>query len=361
MFPNPGIAYIKSATKAFFKDEVNILCEDYKGEIKEGFDLVAVSFHSFSVKTAIRIRDNVKCKLICGGHHPSALPEQMIEIGYDQVVIGEGENIFIDIILGNEDKIVQSGNEYFNINTYPFPDYTGLNWDKNWGVPIISSRGCVFQCNFCASQRFWNKKWYSRNPDNVIEELKKTIQEGHKTWIFEDDNFTLNKERAINICKEIKKLTNGTLDWQCVSRAESLVDDELCIALKDAGCYKVWLGIESLSQDSLDRCNKNTTVEKMCIGMQTANKHDLKTVCQFILGLPGDTEDNIKESSSNIKKYRLEGIATNFAWILPKTKIWEEAKKRGFNDEAYLEGGDLTYNYERSIDELIEWKKILLN
>lgn len=96
-FPPPSIAYLQAALKHW---KVDVVVKDLPDAMidTKSYDLVAVSFHSFSVKYARQIRDQFKGKLICGGHHPSAMPEQMLSIGYDQVVVGEGENATIDII-----------------------------------------------------------------------------------------------------------------------------------------------------------------------------------------------------------------------------------------------------------------------
>ena len=366
MYPPPSIGYLQAAVKKCFSDSgvkttaCNIVDLDDVLS-KNTFDLIAVSFHSFSVRYAVEIRNKIKRgKLICGGHHSTSLPEQMLSIGYDQVVIGEGENAIIDIILGEEQKIFRSKSTYFRtINDIPIPDYTGLGdvWES--GYPIISSRGCPFICNFCASSFFWDRKWYMRSVDNVINEILHRINNfGMKTWMFEDDNFTLNKKRAMDICSAIVS-NNIKMDWQCASRSETLSDEELCKALVDAGCKTVWLGIESLSQDSLDRCKKNTTVKKMLDGIETAERLELKTMSQFIVGLPGDTIDNIRETANNIKHSSISSYGCNYAWILPNTDIHDKAVERGFKDSTYLTNGVSYYTYEQPMETLTEWVNIL--
>jgi len=367
VFPPPSLGYLQGAIKAYFKDEVNVTAANFP-EVEElikinSYDLVCVTYHSISVKSAVYIRNLIKTKLVCGGHHPSALPNQMLGIGYDQVVVGQGENAIIDIILGEESKIYSETKKYFEtINDIPFPDYTGLEVNGEWGYPIITSRGCNNKCNFCASTDFWGNKWMSRSADSVVNEIKHVLDLGAKLWFFEDDNFTLNKRRAKEICQKIIDEVipvYGRIGWQCGSRVESLVDVELCQLLKLAGCYCVWTGVETLSQDSLDRCEKGTTVEKMINGAKTASENGMDVVYQFILGLPGDTENDIRITSEQLKNSHMHRIATNFAWILPNTKIYNEAKKRGFNDNTYLNGGDLTYIYEQPMETLIKWKSML--
>lgn len=350
IFPTPAIGYLQATLKA---NGIDVTAVDLSGAFKEQYDFVAATFHSFSVKHARRIREYYKGHLICGGHHPSALPDQMLSIGYDQVIVGEGEKAIVEVINGNTSKIVKG--ELTDINTIPYPDYTGLKFSGEMGIPVISSRGCPFRCNFCASTHFWDHKYRTRSSDNVLNEISLRISQGFKTWMFEDDNFTANKSRAIDICTGISEM--GKYSWQCASRAESL-DDDLCRTLKNAGCSTVWLGIESLSQESLDRCNKNTTVERMVNGIKTAQKYGINTRNQFIVGLPDDTQKNINETVTNLRKYNISA-GGNILWVLPGTEAYSRAKNKGFSDEVYLETGAPFYTYEQSYETLKYWMSLL--
>lgn len=351
VFPTPSIGYLQATLKA---NGVDVTAVDLSGAFKEQYDLVAVTFHSFSVKHAKRIRDYYKGHLICGGHHPSALPDQMLSIGYDQVIIGEGEKAIIEVINGNTSQKIKG--EITDIDSIPFPDYTGLGFWDTMGVPVISSRGCPFRCSFCASSHFWDRKYRARSVDNVLNELSSLIKKGVKSWMFEDDNYTANKTRAMDICAGISEM--GRFDWQCASRAESL-DENLCRALKLAGCKTVWLGIESLSQESLDRCNKNTTVEKMLTGIEIAEGMGIECMCQFLVGLPGDTIDDINLTVKNIMRSRIRRKGTNIAWVLPGTDIYNKAKAAGLSDDIYLESGAPYFTYEQSMNTLNYWSDLI--
>ncbi len=355
VFPPPSIGYLQGIIR---NEGVDVKAIDIGGVVteKDDYDIIAVSYHSFSVKQARMIRNRFKNRLICGGHHPTALPEQMLSIGYDQVVIGEGENAIIDIINGNTSKIVKG--EFIDINSTPYPDYSGLSGRWDMGLPIISSRGCPFSCSFCASSLFWHRGYRMRSVDNVLGELEFRIKQGYKQWMFEDDNFTVSKKRAIEICEGIIRM--GKFSWQCASRAESL-DNELCKSLVKAGCHTVWLGVESLSQDSLNRVNKHTTVDKILNGIQTAHNNGLGTMSQFIVGIPGDNVNNILETVTNIRKGKVGRRGCNIIWILPNTDIHAKAKNKGFNDDIYLKYGAPFYTYEQDINTLNSWVNIINN
>jgi len=276
------------------------------------------------------------------------MPEQMLAIGYDQVVVGEGENAIIEILSGDTSPIIRAPKRVFiNDDNMPFPDYTGLRYDDNI---VISSRGCPFRCNFCASTSFWGNKWRPRGAESVIEEIN---SRGYKTWMFEDDNFTASKKRAIEICSGIKG------SWQCASRAETL-DDDLCLALKRSGCHTIWIGVETFSQKALDRCGKNTTVEKMVRGIQTAERRGIQTMCQFIVGLPESTPEEIAETARVIRRTRMSRIGVNTAWVLPNTDLYTRAKAYGLDDNVYLDSGVPFYTYERPLSTLNNWAEIIM-
>ena len=353
VFPTPAIGYLQATVKAHGHEVKAVDLSGIDSE-NDDYDFIAASFHSFSVRYAIRIREKFKGHLICGGHHPSSMPHQMLGIGYNQVVVGEGEQALIDIIEGNTSQIING--KQCNIDAIPIPDYTGLSYSGLMGMPIISSRGCPFHCNFCASTRFWGNKYRMRSSDSVLNELAYRINGGMRVWMFEDDNFTANKHRAMEICSGIAEM--GKFSWQCASRAESL-DDELCRALSLAGCKTVWLGIESLCQDSLDRCNKHTTVAKMLNGIKTAHKYGIETISQFITGIPGDSIENIQETAFQIRKNKIGTRGANIMWILPDTLAYYKAKERGFSDETYLKTGAPFYTYEQDMNTLNKWSNLI--
>ena len=350
VFPTPAVGYLQSTLKS---NGIEVTATDLLYG-SDDYDLVAVTFHSFSVKHAQKIREHYKGRLICGGHHPSALPEQMLSIGYDQVIVGEGEKAIMEVVNGNISKIIKG--EISEIDSIPFPDYSGLNFWGTMGIPVITSRGCPFLCSFCGSTSFWGHKYRMRSAANVLQELELRAREGYKTFMAEDDNFTANKKRALEICSGIAEM--GVFEWQCASRAESL-DEELCRALKLAGCKTVWIGVESLSQDSLDRCNKNTTVEKMLKGIETAERFGIETMSQFIVGLPGDSLKDIQLTVQNIRKSSIKRKGTNILWMLPGTEAYRIAKQKGFSDEIYLQSGAPFYIFEQNIETLKYWCSLI--
>lgn len=365
-FPPPSIGYLQAAIRHCLP-EVEVTARDLAPALelmeREPFDIVAASFHSFSSKWARLIKSKAgKSRLICGGHHPSSSLGWQLELEGWEVVKGEGEEALVNLIAGTPGKW-----RFATINDLPFPDYDGLGgeWrrdDACW--PVISSRGCPFECSFCASSAFWNRRWMGRSPGNVLAELENIIRHHRvRSWMFEDDNFTLQPGRAIEICRGIKRLQaeHGPMPWQFATRAETLQDEGLVAAILAANGQTAWIGVETLSQPSLDRCRKNTSVSAQLAGIATAEEAGLQTRCQFIVGLPGDMQADIDETCRMIAGSPMTTWGANIAWVLPDTAIHAAAKERGLDDDVYMSHGAPYYTGEQSMETLLAWREQIAN
>lgn len=145
---------------------------------------------------------------------------------------------------------------------------------------MFTSRGCPYNCIFCDKSIF-GSKWRARSPENIINELKDIVATlGVKTIIFYDDLFTVNKERAINICRGI--IDAGLkITWKCEGRV-NLVDEELLGWMKKAGCKMIAYGVESGNQRGLDYLNKNTTPAQIKRAFNLTHQAGIKTMAYFI-------------------------------------------------------------------------------
>lgn len=359
LFPPPAIGYLRAALERHGVTVVSAYLDTYPAG---PFDFVGVSLHSFSVKHMPLLIPHLRktypgAKLVAGGHHATALPKETLAYGFDEVLTGPGELALLDLVLGGKHT---DGAEP------TIPNYADL--DQGWGMPmgqpgrgigILSSVGCPFKCSFCASTNFWGGHWYPLTPEQTMHVLEaQIVRYKLDGWMFEDDNFTLQSERAMQICERIGQsaVAKGK-PWHAASRAESLCSEPLCKALKSAGCTHVWLGVESLCQETLDRCCKSTKVEAVVNGIMTAKRAGLQTVCQFIVGLPGETEQSMSKTIDSCRTMNIKA-AVNKAWVLPGTEIHRKALEYGFSNQQYLQGVPL-YEYEWPAGTLHRWASIL--
>ena len=133
------------------------------------------------------LREHCKARILIGGMHASVLPEEALQHA-DQVVVGEGEKIILDVIEGRLTEPIAQGKPIHDLDTVPFPNYFILKTPCN-AANILTTRGCTYACTFCTTSRMF-APYRQRSVDNVIQEIKLYKKMGFKYMNFEDDNFT---------------------------------------------------------------------------------------------------------------------------------------------------------------------------
>lgn len=243
--------------------------------------------------------------VVLGDAHSSALPEQTLKgTGADAVVAGEGEEAMLEICISRKKGVIRGIVK--DIESLPFPSRELIDLDKyagtvQFGFPmkkgerstqVITSRGCPNLCTFCSNNIIFGRIPRYRSVENVISELKEIKEKyGISTIIFDDDTFTLDQERVKKICERIKPLN---LRWSCQLRVT--VSKETLKTMKDAGCEMVAFGVESGSDEMLKRIKKGITKELVVKAFREAREVGLRTKAFFMVGLPGETEQDFKDS-----------------------------------------------------------------
>ncbi len=195
-----------------------------------------------------------------------------------------------------------------DLDSLPFPardliditDYTPAmeQYKRKPVTNVMTSRGCPFQCSFCTSR---NTGMRLRSPANVLVELKELVEKyGVKEVAFWDDTFTLNQARIRELCQLIKD-NHLNIIWSAHSRANTLTL-ETAQAMKDAGCWKIFFGIESLVQKNLDTIKKGITVQQAFDAIKITKQVGIESECSFMFGIPGETYEEAITTINLIKK-----------------------------------------------------------
>lgn len=336
-------------------------------------DVVAISnMFSWQISAALetaRISKNIcpQAVTVLGGPHASSFPEQMIENQFiDFVVMGEGEERFyylleslsqnnqvaIQGVLGtvNDSELLRPNKKapikFINdLDELPFPAYDMVDTERyfylqshgyaprvrergNRAVTILTSRGCPHQCVFCSIQTTMGYKFRYHSPDYVhdhISHLKTNF--GIDFIHFEDDNFTHELDRYDAIIDMLLSL-NPVIHWDTPNgvRADSWTRERLQ-RTKASGCQHLCIAIESSVQRVIDHVVKKkldlSTVEPV---MRISQEIDLPLSAFYVLGLPGETADEIKSNVQYaISKYQLHNVYPTFsiAKPLPGTELYE--------------------------------------
>lgn len=327
--------------------------QDFKPDFVGITATTPLIFKAYKIASTVKAL-NSRITVVVGGPHASALPETVLrESQIDCVVKGEGDYVFNTIVENglsaaipniyykDKDEIIQSDiqNEFIqDLDSLPFPAYE-LFEIQNYRQPKISSRreplgyletsrGCYGRCIFC-NKNIHGSKVRMKSPGRVVDEIERMLSLGFGEIHIIDDIFTANMERAYHICEEI--LTRG-LRFPWYPRGGIRVDRvnlALLKIMKRAGCYRIPFGIESGSQRILDFTKKKITLEQAEAAVKLAKAAGLETECYFMLGLPTETEEDIKKSIEFAIKLNPDYAKFAITIPLPGTPMFETMSLKG--------------------------------
>ena len=324
--PNIGLAYISAALNKLNTDNI-IVDQAMMPYPKDRFMIVEAETYGISVK--FNIINEVKritnllhmmkpnAKIIWGGPHmknSEIVEELKKEFPYVEFKAGYYDQELLDTMKLDDIPFPC----YDNFDSY---DYLMDNFRSGfWRYPIMTSRGCPFQCKFCNSDKNFN----ARTAQNCIDELKHAVDNyGIKHFQILDDNFIMVKDRALEFCEKIKPFN---LNWMCPNgiRAD-LITEELAKAMSEAGCTLVSFGVECADDEVLKSINKGETLKQITDGINIA-KNYFHVAGFFIIGLPGSSYEKDLASYEWSKKMGITGHFGIFVPI-PGTKAEQENKE----------------------------------
>lgn len=187
------------------------------------------------------------------------------------------------------------------------------------------TRGCPGRCTFCGSPRLWGRKVRAHSPNYFVDQLSLLRERGVTFFYVSDDTFTLNRERAVAVCREI--LRRGlAVSWAAISRVDA-VDEELLLWMRKAGCVQISYGVESGSEEIRRRLNKNITREAIRRAFALTTACGILARAYFIYGCPGETWETIRETLELIQEVRPLSAIFYILDILPGTALYEEFKR----------------------------------
>ncbi len=180
-------------------------------------------------------------------------------------------------------------------------------------------------CTFCLwPQTHSGHRWRLRSTESVVGEVKYILENfpGLKEIFFDDDTFNYRKQRTLELCAEFKKIKNFT--WSCTSRVTT--DEETLRAMKDAGCRLMIVGYESGDQQILKNIKKGATIDMAQRFTANAHKLGLTVHGDFIVGLPGETRETLRNTIDFAKRLDVETIQVSIAHAYPGTEFYDYAK-----------------------------------
>ncbi|MDP8964120.1 MAG: hopanoid biosynthesis associated radical SAM protein HpnJ [Cyanobacteriota bacterium] len=195
-------------------------------------------------------------------------------------------------------------------------------------ISFYTTRGCPAKCTFCLwPQTFDGHMWRQRSVDDVAKEVKHALElfPDVKEIFFDDDTFTIGKERVLALCEKFKPLN---FTWSCTSRVH--VDLETLQAMRAAGCRLFIVGFESGNPQILKNIKKGASIEQAREFMKNCKKAGIVVHGDFIIGLPGETRETIEESLQFAKELDCETIQVSIAHAYPGTEFYDFAQANGY-------------------------------
>lgn len=300
-------------------------------------DIIGFTCTSPHMKHAEYLASRIKTKnknnhIVFGGIHPSCLPERTLENpDIDAVVVGEGEQAFLEILRGNRDRIVKM--PYIeDLDELPFPDRKLIRQERNIQVAfkdngvriasIFSSRGCPYRCVFCASHSVWSRRVRFRSAVNILDEFEQVVDEFNIGLIkFSDDTFTLRESLVRDFCE--KKIARGIwTPWACNVRVDT-VEESLLRLMKQSGCTEIWVGVESGSPKILKQMEKKISIDRVKYVFAKAKEIGLLRRAYMLLGMPDESLEDIKMSEELIDEIEPDMVGFTILAPYPGTKYYD--------------------------------------
>lgn len=359
------LRFHKKYTDALY-DENNYIWKEARKVISDfGPDFVCLTVMTAKYDSALNISKiaksvNGNCKVVWGGPHPTIDPDGVLRNScVDFAVRGEGEATLkelIDTVSENanfssrleqidglsyksENGVKNNPDRKFieDLDALPLPAkdkmlYRERYLPSSWG-DIITLRGCPFRCGYCGAHNIWTRRVRHRKPKNVIEEMRSIISKyDNKEFYFWDDNFTLDRQKALKICGLIKS-SGMRISWGCTTRVD-LLDDEIIREMKSAGCNNISIGIESGSRNIVKKIHKDITMDMVTDAVRLLDKHDLKYEAFFMIGFPEETKEDLDATFDLMKRLTKGRICFSIFTPYPGTEQYDVAKNCGLLSEA---------------------------
>mgnify|MGYP001578123137 CR=1 FL=1 len=344
-------------------------------------DIIGMGVYSSTYYRANEFVKKVKCvtksPIIAGGPHIYCMPEQIKNSNFDLGVVGEGEVTLYELVslfekrrkfeledlrkidglvfVNEKGKLERTKPRALieNIDEIPMPAIDLLKLKEHYLIPgpagasflgvrgfLVTSRGCPYNCVFCASKSIWTKvRWHSA--ERTVAEIKKWVnQYGATHFYVYDDLFVANRLRLKKIIWLLKKeKLLGKVDFEILCRA-NLVDEELVGLLKELNVSTVPLGFETGSDKILNSLKGDTvTVAHGKRAIKLLYNAGIRVTGAFMVGNPYETEEDLQKTFEMASDPRISVLHVSYSIAFPGTKFWEYGVKNKIYPKDFWESG----------------------
>ncbi len=283
-----------------------------------------------SLELARRLKEaNPRIRVVFGGPHPTALPEEALQVA-DVVVRHEGDHTFpelldrfredlerpfLDDVLGiayrtSEGEIRLTPNRPFltseQLSALPFPEYTEGERRGVTHLVVNTSRGCPFECEYCSVIDNFGRQFRFLDDDTTIALIQYTLGVKRCPIFFGDDIFNANRARVKRILERLLREGIRIPRWFAQVRVEAANDPELLRLMARTGCACVFIGLESVNDETLRLYHKHSTLEKNRAAIEAFHRVGIRVHGMFVLGSDADTVETIEQTLRFAKTMNLD-------------------------------------------------------
>ncbi len=319
-----------------------------------------------TVECAALVRRQHSGPIIAGGHHATALPELTLRkiTDLDGLVQGEGEQALTRLAGGEKPLVIpgiwwrrgdaisgSSPEQIKDLDSLPFPVLDLLDMDFYTrpaksairahhlsALSMITSRGCTQRCNFCSETLTYGRGVRMHSPEYVVEWMQTLARYPVEGLYFHDNDFLVDKERAITICEKMMKAGLHRRFKFAIQTRVNRLEKEVLRYLKRAGCTLIELGIEAASQGQLDFVNKRTTVDQNMHALRLCHREGIAAHAYMMLGFPGETGSDLEKRYQWLKRAGNNfTLSMSMLQLYPGTSLYREKGGLFFEKKPWTE------------------------
>lgn len=291
-------------------------------------DLIGISFMTFNAPRAYEIADRFRARgktVVVGGYHPSLLPDEASRHA-DSVCVGEAEGTVPQMIEDFRNGRLKP--RYVagpvSLAGLPIPDRTLIQRGQYAPVDTVqATRGCPHACSFCSISAFFHRRFRTRPVDEVIDEIRPLS----RYLLFMDDNITASRSYAEELFNRMIPLKK---QWFSQCSIRIAYDDRLLKAAAASGCRGLFVGLESLAQDNLERWNKRFNKAKdFEWAIKRLHDHGIGVVPGVVFGYDGDTPAIFDETLAFLLRTNVDALQATILTPFPGTPLHQEMESQG--------------------------------
>ena len=353
-YPHLGIAYM-AAMLRYTKIRYDIIDMNLGYAIEEvlditrnnGTDLICITIYSAGYKNVYDLIKTIKRDftgmVVVGGPHITVVHEHILEeTDADFAIEGEGEYALVELvnqasletikglIWRQGSKIITNDKREFiaDLDSLPYPAFEDFELDKylcftDKRLPIVTSRGCPFQCIYCFGPLMMGRRFRPRSPENIVNEIQYWNDKGWNSFDFNDDVFSFDGNRAKTICELILRRRLKIKFYLAVGLRANSVDEPLLQILKKAGCRFISYGCEAGNEHMLKNIKKGIRIKDVKKAVELTRKIGINHKVNFIIGHPTESMEDALDSIKLAKRLKCNFVGFNNFIPYPGTEAYD--------------------------------------